>query len=342
MQLPLNLHPAKPPLRPLYRYPCSILLLASLSAALAGCGSAPKTINGESLPPLELPPGMVMADGIDLLPIPTDNSHATSSRACAESEALLPAYHGITLQGSGSERWLSVATVDAALWPHLENFWERAGFKLTINRPAYGIIETYWHESNDERFVTPQRDKFRMRLEQVDNHSEIYLSHYGASTASKATIHEEAAWQQRPRDSALEAEYLQRLALFLGERTPPALIDQNSQEYPLEGGVLTLPIDFDRAWRKVGMALDRSGSVINDRNRAAGIYYVEELNLLDDIDSSPGWFSSTFGGKQSFNTPLQVIIKGSADNLQSEVRLQGAATPEQAERILKTIRQGLK
>jgi len=39
---------------------------------------------------------------------------------------------------------------------------------------------------------------------------------------------------------------------------------------------------FDRAWRRVGLALDRVGFTVEDRDRSKGLYYVRYLD--PDID----------------------------------------------------------
>ena len=42
----------------------------------------------------------------------------------------------------------------------------------------------------------------------------------------------------------------------------------------------TLQVDdgFDRAWRRVGIALDRSGFTVEDRDRAQGLYFVRYVD----------------------------------------------------------------
>ena len=43
--------------------------------------------------------------------------------------------------------------------------------------------------------------------------------------------------------------------------------------------------EFDRAWRRVGLALDRVGFVVEDKNRSNGVYFVRYTDV--DIDTSP-------------------------------------------------------
>jgi hypothetical protein len=48
---------------------------------------------------------------------------------------------------------------------------------------------------------------------------------------------------------------------------------------------------FDRAWRRVGLALDRAGFTVEDRDRTQGIYFVRYIN---DATETKGFFSKLF------------------------------------------------
>jgi outer membrane protein assembly factor BamC len=41
---------------------------------------------------------------------------------------------------------------------------------------------------------------------------------------------------------------------------------------------LALEDQFDRAWRRVGLALDRVGFTVEDRDRSQGLYYVRYID----------------------------------------------------------------
>ena len=55
--------------------------------------------------------------------------------------------------------------------------------------------------------------------------------------------------------------------------------------------MLTVNEAFDRSWRRVGLALDRVGFTVEDRNRSQGIYYVRYINPDADSGATPGLFS---------------------------------------------------
>ena len=48
---------------------------------------------------------------------------------------------------------------------------------------------------------------------------------------------------------------------------------------------LKLNDSYDRGWRRVGLALDRVGFVVEDKNRAEGMFYVRYADI--NIDNTP-------------------------------------------------------
>jgi outer membrane protein assembly factor BamC len=127
----------------------------------------------------------------------------------------------------------------------------------------------------DGLYSTAERDKFRTRLETAaDGRTEIYVSHRGMYEVFEGTVgggdqgKGKTVWQPRPADPELEAEMLRRLMVrfgveesraqtLLAEKTaPPQAVLIKS---PMRRPASTMPESFDRAWRRVGLALDRIG-----------------------------------------------------------------------------------
>ena len=79
----------------------------------------------------------------------------------------------------------------------------------------------------------------------------------------------------------------------------------------------TLQVDesFDRAWRRVGLALDRSGFTVEDRDRAQGLYYVRYVDPAQAGKEEPGFFSRVFGSGTKLSGPVRyrVIVKAEGD-----------------------------
>jgi len=139
-------------------------------------------------------------------------------------------------------------------------------------------------------------------------------------------------WQPRPADPELEAEFLRRLMVKLGVSQEQAKATIAAGAKPPVARVETVDgmpavvIDenFDRAWRRVGLSLDRSGFTVEDRNRAEGIYFVryvppdegstrKEPGFLGRII---GWFSRS---DSSTSAPARYRIRVATSGERSTV-----------------------
>jgi outer membrane protein assembly factor BamC len=52
--------------------------------------------------------------------------------------------------------------------------------------------------------------------------------------------------------------------------------------------------DFARAWRRVGLALDRNGFTVEDRDRGQGLYYVRYVDPKLAGKEEPGFLTRLF------------------------------------------------
>jgi outer membrane protein assembly factor BamC len=59
------------------------------------------------------------------------------------------------------------------------------------------------------------------------------------------------------------------------------------------GSVLRLQEQFSRAWRRTGLALDRVGFTVEDRDRSRGLYFVRYVDPESDLrgKEEKGFFS---------------------------------------------------
>src|SRR6201999_460558 len=87
----------------------------------------------------------------------------------------------------------------------------------------------------------------------------------------------------RPPNPELEAEMLRRLMVRFGVPEERAKTEVATAKGPTRAvlqkgrdgaGALSLNEQFDRAWRRVGLALDRVGFTVEDRDRSKGLYFV--------------------------------------------------------------------
>jgi outer membrane protein assembly factor BamC len=119
-------------------------------------------------------------------------------------------------------------------------------------------------------------------------------------------------------------------------------------------GTLTLQESFDRAWRRVGLALDRVGFTVEDRDRSQGMYYVRYIDPEASVrkkDEGEGWLSklnpmNLFKGKPDVDPKQQYRIHVLGDGPDSNVRVLtregGVDNSETARKILGLLHEQLK
>ncbi|MDO9237572.1 MAG: outer membrane protein assembly factor BamC [Aquabacterium sp.] len=250
------------------------------------------------------------------------NNMLRNDKADAPASLVAPTQaSGIKLERQGQIRWLSVNQAPEQLWDQVRTFWAESGFELTTDKPEIGILETNWSENMakqpqdgvirktlgrvfDMLHDTGERDQYRTRIERTATGSEIYISHRGLSEEyDDINKKDRTTWRARPSDAGLEAEFLSRLMAKLGaskdavaavKADKPATPAASSQaQLNADGLSLNVSADFDTTWRRVGLALDRSGFTVENRDRKQGTY---EVRLSDtDIEASkPGFFSRLF------------------------------------------------
>ena len=279
------------------------------------------------LPTLEIPPDLTTPARDNRYVVPdTGKSSATLSgyqadraqqaKTGALNTGVLPEIEKMRVERAGSQRWLVVAEPPEKLWALVRDFWQENGFLISLNVPEAGVMETDWAENRakipqdwirnmlgkliDQIYSTAERDKFRTRLERNDEGgSEIYISHRGMIEVFQDVQKQQSMWQPRKADPDLEAEFLRRLMVRLGTQEEKAKQQvATSQQAPARaaitaglGGFETLEVfePFDRTWRRVGLALDRVGFTVEDRDRQKGQYFVRYADTdAADMDRKDG------------------------------------------------------
>lgn len=270
-----------------------------------------------------------------------------ASPAAASAPAVAPQSLGeLRIERQGNTRWL-VTTVPAdKLYPLVRAFWAERGFTLAVDNAEIGVMETDWAENRaripqdfvrrtigkvfDNLFSTAERDRFRTRLERTAAGTEVYISHRGVQEVYITETKDQTMWQPRPSDPELEAEFLARLMVKLGakEETARSAV-ASAAPAPSRARAATLPdtaameLDegFDRAWRQVGLALDRSGFTIEDRDRSAGLYFVRYVDPKLAGKEDPNLFQRLFGSdKDARPQRLRVLVKGTGAKTQVSVQ----------------------
>lgn len=303
-------------------------------------------------PNLALPPDLITAQA-DRRYVVQDGTATMSeyNQAVKKSAQMrsnvLTGIPGMKIERDGDRRWLVVDKPAAELYPQIKDFWQENGFLLVIDSPSTGIMETDWAENRakipqdiirrtlgrvlDSVYDSGERDKFRTRLEvQKPDITEIYITHKGAietpvKDGSGAMIMTQ--WMVRPSDPELEVIFMTRLMERLGmtqeqakaqvaavsaaPKTPRATLVEEGSSTRIE-----MNSSFDRAWRDVGLALDRSNFTVEDRDRSRGIYFVRYVNPKD-VGDGRSWFSRTFGGSNDADKKAKlyrVVVQTRGEN----------------------------
>ena len=248
-----------------------------------------------------------------------------------------------TIKRDGDLRWLAIDKPPEQLWQQVRSFWIDSGFTLAIEEPQIGVMETDWAENRaklpkdllrntlgkliDNLYDSGERDRFRTRIERTATGSEIYISHRGlAEEFADKALKEQIRWQIRPADRQLEAEFLSRLMVRLGSEetaarvalAAPAPVETARARLLPNQPTATLEVndDFDRAWRRVGLALDRTGFTVEDRNRSDGMYYVRYVSGRRSGDDQRGLFSRWFGSDDDAGKAerYRISVKGTGQS----------------------------
>jgi outer membrane protein assembly factor BamC len=182
----------------------------------------------------------------------------------------------------------------------METDWneERAKVPQDIIRRTVGkVLPGLWS--------TPRRDKYRTRLEQGEQPgtTEVYVSNRAIEEIYTNAQQDRTMWQSLPADREAEAEMLNRLMQKMGMDQSAKLAAAKPTATPTPGVRATAPVaatpvaqpaqavlenggagplvvndGFDRAWRRVGLALDRVGFTVEDRDRSKGVFYVRYID----------------------------------------------------------------
>ena len=335
---------------------------------------------------LDVPPDLTQLEKDNRYAIPEGKNTASASTYQANRGTVAAAgpvaqavgpinTDAMRVERAGNQRWLVVNQTPEQLFPVLKQFWIDNGFAIASESATTGTIETEWTENRakipqdvvrrtlgkvvDSLYGSGERDKYRTRLERnATGGTEIYISHRGAEEVLTGPHKEIPTWTMRANDPDLEAQFLSKLVARLSgsEEAKPSAAAQAvvagavvaPQQAKLVGSVVQVEEGFDRAWRRVGLALDRVGFTVEDRDRVQGVYFVRYVD--PDISAGEGFFKKllSFGSddKAKEAQRYRISVKTAAGANLSEVTVQdnagkAIATPTSA-KILKLLNDELK
>ncbi len=347
-----------------------------------------KSASKNKLPDLRVPPDLTKPTADDRYQVPETKGGALLSEYDKERRtapdlsktAILPSQPNARVERSGNQRWLVVQGEPDAVWNVVKDFWQEVGFVISVETPEAGVMETDYAESRakldagvvrnflgkimDSIYSTAERDKFRTRLERGSEPgtTEIYVSHRGMEEVYINEYKNETRWQPRPPDPDLEAQMLGRLMGRFGvqqERAKTEIAQASKTQGPARatllkgqggGSMLSVNDQFDRAWRRIGLALDRVGFTVEDRDRSQGLYFVRYVDPDADNKSTQqkGFFSkiNPFGKSEKATSKEQFRIKVKDADPVSQVSVLnkdgGEEKSDTASRILSLLYEQLK
>ena len=297
--------------------------------------------------PLEVPPDLTQLarEGRFRATADTVSASGMQSRAAAvatTTQVAPNAVGDIRLERQGNQRWLIVPLPPEQVWPVVKAFWAERGFALEVENAQTGVLETAWTENRtkipedfirrtigrvfDALYSSGERDRYRTRLERTASGTEVYISHRAMEEVYTSADKTGTTWRAKPADPLAEAEVLSALMVRLGTRedmareamakastsTAPSRPTAAAAGAAAPVGATSLVVedDFDRAWRRVGLALDRSGFSVEDRDRAAGLFFVRYVDPALAGKEEPGFLSRWFGKAEPAAVQrLRVLLK---------------------------------
>ena len=351
--------------------------LAGLTLSLVACGSLEgDKINYRSAtkgPSLEVPPDLNQLNRESRYALPGTAVNASSfDKTATASQPISTVKAGDSrLERAGTQQWLVINRPPEKLWDEVKDFWLQSGFVLVTDQATLGIMETDWAENRakipqdiirstlgkvlDSLYSTGEQDKFRTRLERnVDGGTDLFVTHRGMVEVYASGSKDTTRWQPRPADPSLESEFLKRLMLKLSGSTDLAKtggIEPQAQpltsKVAVSNGQPVVEVNegFDRAWRRVGLSLDRTGFTVEDRDRTKGTYFVRYVEPSAK-QVEPGFFAKLLSGSPAPTPPLKLRVVLTSAGQGTLVSVQNpdgsAASTVVAERITKVIADDLR
>lgn len=240
---------------------------------------------------------------------------------------------------------LSLSRQDAATGVMETNWAEnRAKLPQDIIRGTLGRIV-------DLVYSTGERDQYRARIERsATGGSDIFVTHRAMVEVVKSMggDNETTVWQPGPSDPEMEAEMLTRLAQRINQEFNPEAVKKSAAEHEAEVQKLTsyqaeeaisqleqdaegvatsifIKEDFERAWRRVALAIDRMGFTVEDRDRSRGFFLVRYLDqeYEEQKRSEQGFWSNAFGNTKPVEAPQYVIYLQRLSDTECRVHVLG-------------------
>ncbi|MDH3761368.1 MAG: outer membrane protein assembly factor BamC [Gammaproteobacteria bacterium] len=225
-----------------------ITALMVLAIAISGCQNDldMRYLDASVGSRLELPPDLIEYESESGFELP--ETFSGDDPSIRNKVPVLARVESLRVEGSEDLYWLSVEEPVDNLYQLVKNFWAAEGYRLIVDEPVIGIMQTEWiykevgslEEGTGswlERLFGDQdlsavQDQFKTRIERgPQGESRIYVAHRGAEYSYVLDSNERSKplndggdedtnWRARQPDPELEIEMLSRMMIYLGLQQP--------------------------------------------------------------------------------------------------------------------------
>jgi len=240
----------------------------------------------------------------------------------------------VQLRRLGELMWIYIETLPSTSWPISKNYWDTSEYDVIKADPVSGEIDIDFSQSS----------KLQMRVEHgiKEASTEVFL--YKINKIS-GDIESDPEFVQMEMEKMIDY-YADSLSNFTGT----SLAAQNLNEMKkakifTEDGmtVISLDLNFDRAWSSVSKALNAAEIVTNDRDRSNGTFYVSfaekddrRFRLFGGRSSNDNTQNNQFGQSSQFEITI------TQENNKSYVRaISKNGNIEESELLLSKINESL-
>ena len=230
----------------------------------------------------------------------------------------------VRIQKLGDQTWALIALAPGELWPQVRSFVSAAGLQVARVDARSGIMESGWVQLDDY----PMASRYRFRIEQgvQRGNSELHILQMNQAG-------DVSSWPATSDDLEQESQMLKGISQYVANSTDSASVSMVADQAMSASGKISLQeagagytyirvgLPYSRAWASLARALQKSTFEITDRDRSAGVYYVQFIgpNAGDD----DGWFDWLFDEEDHPLAGRNFIVKMVAeDETQVAITLQ--------------------
>lgn len=322
----------------------SVLLLAAMLTACEGMGADKRYLDASLGRDLELPPDLSENEEGSSFELPAGFSGNTGEPT--DKVPVLARVESLRLEGSGDLYWLNVDAPVDDLYQLVKNFWFSEGYRLAVDEPVIGIMQTEWVLTEQgaseggswfkKLFVgedlSASQDQFRTRIEmnQEGAGSRIYIAHRGTEyiyvleTSRNQTPEDgdDNQWRFRQPEPELEIEMLSRLMIYLGLQNaevekqvaevklfnPRAFQHMDSSE---KSPFLLVKDPYQIAWNRVYHQLERMNFDIESAEFKSGLSQEGTIMVnaqFSESEEEKGLFSFFSSSSETVEKQIVVVL----------------------------------